>query len=112
MNRWQLLVAVAERQHHLLATWQARAVGVADGPLLERLAQQGWRRWRHGVVVLPGPSTAVRRAAAAMLAYSKPRSALKRLPPSRNDKALVAAVVAAAWNAGQLLWGPSALWVY
>lgn len=86
-------------------------MGVSSRVLLSHVASEGWQRWHTGVIALPGSETSLRRAAAALLAYSRPQAPRPHPLPLEDQQALIDAVASAA-RRGQLLWGPSALWLH
>lgn len=113
MTDWNKLAAVAEPQHLVVATWQLRYLGVSSVALSDRITGHGWRRVHRGVTALPGPRSPLRRLAAAALAYSRPAHADQRVDALRREgRDEVTALVEAALGAGQLICGPSALWLH
>lgn len=109
MTPWQIVAAVAAAQFGLVTRWQLRALGLSRTAIDDRLRGQGWRVLHPGVYALPGvPSSALRRAAAALLACSQPRLAPGRVA-AHLDEGLpcVDALIGAAFGPWAVLTGPT-----
>lgn len=112
MADWGVVTELALRQHLHVTRWQLGVIGVSDRAIGNRVAGHGWRRPFPGVLALPGEDTAVRRLAAALLAYSRPSGAHRRVRALCSDGlALPAALARAALDAGPVACGPSAAWL-
>lgn len=113
MQVWEMVGAVAAAQFGLVARWQLRLLGVSPATIQERLDQHGWRVVHRGVYALPGtPDSALRRAAAALLAYSQGSKALDRIRALRTAGATpVEALVGAAFGPWAVLTGPTAAYL-
>lgn len=115
MHRSAQVAALGELQHRVVAAWQLAMLGMAESTMRDRLKLHGWRRWSRGVFLLPGEITPLRRLAAALLAYSRPRDAEKRVAEylAENEGAtLVAALAHVALRSGNVVCGLSAAWLH
>lgn len=113
MGQWKKITRVAELQHMVLAPWQCRAAGISPKALRNHIEHHGWVRGEFGMIWLPGPSSPLRRLAAALLTYSAPRSGAERarlLEGAGVDAA--SALARAALGAGQTVSGRSAAWLH
>jgi hypothetical protein len=133
MDPWAIVVAVAKRQHMLIATWQLRIIGISDRAIADRVRHHGWRRLGPGIFALPAPDDPMRSLAAVVLAHARPAGAAMRvsartaIPTAAADPAdestaedepppfaepLPDVLVDVALNAGQAVAGLSALWLH
>ncbi len=109
-----MVAGISERQHMLITTWQAEAVGITRQVIGERVRRHGWTRYERGVIGWPGPDSPVRRLAAAVLTYARPTRGAERIvvPAGADREAIVDAAAAAAMNAGQVITGRSGAWLH
>ena len=115
MHRSAQVAALGELQHRVVAAWQLVMLGMAEATMRDRLRDHGWRRWTLGVFMLPGEITPVRRLAAALLGYSRPHDAGRRVAEYQADNpgtALHEALAHDALNSGAVVCGPSAAWLH
>lgn len=113
MSGWDLAHAVAELQHFIIAPWQLRLMGIRHRTQLDGAMKYGWRCSHFDMIALPGEMSQIRRLAAAILAYSRPRSGPARV--AALEEAGVerpVAIARAALEAGQSACGPSAAWMH
>ena len=100
-------------QHHVVATWQLDMLGFSKTAISQRVARHAWVRRHRGVLAMPGPDEPIRDLAAAVLAFSRPAGAAGRVEELRvNGYGMVEALAEAALGCGQVVCGPSALWLY
>lgn len=107
--------ALAEQQHLVVTTWQLQLLGLSRKTITRLARDGGWRRWSPGVYLLPGPITAMRKLAAAVLAYGRPVNALQRLVEYQMEhqrKTLVEAIAQVALHSGNVVCGLSAAWLH
>lgn len=113
MDRWAIAASVAECQLLLITSWQLRLLGISSRAIGGRVQAHGWSRVHRGIIALPGPGSPRRQMAAALLRYSHPSGAIARVDELRSQgRTLVEALVGAALDAGPVLWGPSAAYLW
>ena len=113
MSDWGLATAIADRQHFVVTTWQLGMCGIGRTAIAERVKQRVLTRRHRGVLEFQGDPLPIRDLAAAVLAYSRPVGAAARVEQLQQDGLTRdAAIARAAVDSGQLLCGPSALWLH
>lgn len=110
MSKWAVLSDLGVRQHLVVAVWQVAVLGISEHALRGRVGAHRWSRTHPGVVSLPGAGGSLHDVMAALLAYSRPTSAVARVEKLvASGTALVDALVSAGLGAGPLVCGQSAL---
>lgn len=115
MDMWQQINALAQLQHFVVATWQLTLLGIDDRALKRLVAEHGWQRWERGTYLLPGDITPRRRLMAALLGYSRPVDAGRRVEEhlqQHPDVARHQAIAHVALRCGAVVCGLSALWLH